>query len=371
MLQTFLRRVVVLGNLKAELRDCQVGFVTMLRIVKPKTKRVKRELEKRAPKLDENAKKLLLLHGTKTSACVKQTLADFFHLRKDGGKAIKYTKKNDAIRPFEGGGETSLEFLSQKTDCSLFGFGSHSKKRPNNLVFGRMFDHHVFDMIEVGIENYKSIESLGGGKKASPQPGSKPCFAFLGEKFETDSKFRHFKELIIDFMRGEVVETINLQGLDRVYLCIASGDKVIFKHCATRFKKSGTKVPRVELVEAGPCMDMVIRRNREPSADLRKEAMRTAPKTTKKKIKNVSTDSLAGKVGRMYVPSQEVGEMALTKMKGLKRERREKAAARAVAKQDNSEKGGGGGDGDGDVAMGEQDNASPKKKLKSNGVVSE
>lgn len=343
-------------------RGCLRGSAAMLRIVKPKTKRAKRELEKRAPKLEENSKKILLLHGTKTTANIKQALSDFYHLRKDGGKAIKYTKKNDAIRPFEGGGETSLEFLSQKTDCSLFAFGSHSKKRPNNLVLGRMFDHKVFDMMEVGIENFKSIESLGGGKKAAPQAGSKPCFAFVGEKFEADPKFRHFKELIVDFMRGEVVETINLQGLDKVFLCVAVGDKVVFKHCAVRFKKSGTKVPRVELIEAGPCMDMVLRRNREPSADLRKEAMRLAPKTSKKKIKNVSTDSLAGKVGRMYVPSQEVGEMALTKMKGLKRERREAAAAKAVSKQDQSESGAG------DVTMGEAE-GSPNKKLKSNGEV--
>jgi ribosome production factor 2 len=33
--------------------------------------------------------------------------------------AVKYTKKNDNIRPFESGGETSLEFFSLETDCSL------------------------------------------------------------------------------------------------------------------------------------------------------------------------------------------------------------------------------------------------------------
>ena len=39
------------------------------------------------------------------------------------------TKKNE-IRPFED--INSLEFLSQKNDCSLFMVGSHSKKRPHH-----------------------------------------------------------------------------------------------------------------------------------------------------------------------------------------------------------------------------------------------
>lgn len=64
------------------------GLAAMLRVVKPKTKRAKRELEKRAPKLEENSKKLLLLHGTKSTTHIKQALSDFYHLRKDSGKAI-------------------------------------------------------------------------------------------------------------------------------------------------------------------------------------------------------------------------------------------------------------------------------------------
>ncbi|KAK1644742.1 hypothetical protein QYE76_062547 [Lolium multiflorum] len=61
---------------------------------------------------------MLILHGTKTSAVLTSVLADFFHLKRD--HAVKYTKKNDSIRPFESGDETSLEFFfSLKSDCSL------------------------------------------------------------------------------------------------------------------------------------------------------------------------------------------------------------------------------------------------------------
>lgn len=49
-------------------------------------------------------------------------------------------------------------------------------------------------------------------------------------------------------------------------------------------------------------------------------------------VKNVSTDSILGKVGRVYVPKQEVEKVAFTKMKGLKQERRKKAAEKAEGK---------------------------------------
>ncbi|PPD86417.1 hypothetical protein GOBAR_DD16635 [Gossypium barbadense] len=121
----------------------------MMKIKTPKKGRVKRELDKRAPKLVETGKKTLILQGTKTSGTLNSVLSEIYHLKKGG--AVRFTRKNDNIRPFESGGETSLEFFSLKTDCSIFVYGSHSKKRPNNLVIGRMYDHHVYDLVEVGI----------------------------------------------------------------------------------------------------------------------------------------------------------------------------------------------------------------------------
>lgn len=47
---------------------------------------------------------------------------------------VRMQKKN-AIVPFQD--PSSFEFFSSKADASLFVFGSHSKKRPNNLVLVR------------------------------------------------------------------------------------------------------------------------------------------------------------------------------------------------------------------------------------------
>ena len=47
--------------------------------------------------------------------------------------AVHLHKKND-IQPFED--ITKLERMSKTKDSSLFGFISHNKKRPDNLVLG-------------------------------------------------------------------------------------------------------------------------------------------------------------------------------------------------------------------------------------------
>lgn len=68
----------------------------------------------------ENVKKALLLQGTKSSAVLKEVLSDVHHLKRWGGNSMKLSRKNENVRPFEAGGEASLEFLAQKADCSLF-----------------------------------------------------------------------------------------------------------------------------------------------------------------------------------------------------------------------------------------------------------
>lgn len=97
---------------------------------KPRRKaRVERILKKREPLLVENTKKSIFIRGHRTSQITNDTLKDLAMLCKPHSKALQ--RKNE-ILPFEDC--KSIEFLSEKNDCSLFAFASHTKKRPHNLI---------------------------------------------------------------------------------------------------------------------------------------------------------------------------------------------------------------------------------------------
>lgn len=328
------------------------------KLVKPKTKAGKRALERKAPKtvrlIDctgrpagdaphsslptsyteqvEDPKRALFILGGRTNQNIKDILTDLKKLK--GTEAVKYTKKNPDVAPFEYGGEASLEKYAHNTNCSLFAIGSHTKKRPSNLILGRMYDFRLYDMIEFGVLAYKSIAQCPGAMHA--QLGNKPCFAFVGDGFENEPRLKQSKSLLLDFFRGRQVDALNLMGLDRVILIThTSANTILFRQYSIALKKSGTKIPRVSMTESGPSLDLEIRRTKEPPGDLEKEAMKQ-PKLTRKKEKNVGTDLLEGRVGRIYVPKQDVDTIALNKMKGLKRERREAAEEKKEKKAKSS-----------------------------------
>lgn len=110
---------------------------------KPRRKaRVERILKKREPLLVENTKKSLFIRGHRTSQITNDTLKDLAMLCKPHSKALQ--RKNE-ILPFEDC--KSIEFLSEKNDCSLFAFASHTKKRPHNLILVCTFNSNTSRLI--------------------------------------------------------------------------------------------------------------------------------------------------------------------------------------------------------------------------------
>ena len=100
-------------------------------VAKPKrvSARVQRILKKKEPQLVEGTKKCIVLKGHKTSQTITDVLQDVSKLLKPD--CVNFSRKNDVL-PFED--VNSIEFFCQKNDCATFIIGSHTKKRPDNLV---------------------------------------------------------------------------------------------------------------------------------------------------------------------------------------------------------------------------------------------
>lgn len=223
-------------------------------------------------------------------------------------------KESNQILPFEDA--SSIEFFSQRSDASLFMFGSHTKKRPNNLVIGRTFDWKLLDMIEFGISDFVPTKDF---KEGSSGVGSKPMFVLAGEAFQTEEVYRTAANLLVDFFRGRVVDKINIQGLDHVIQLTVQDGIIHFSHYSVKLKKSGTQVPNIQLTEIGPSMDLSVRRTKLASEDLRKESLRTPAQLNPSKQKNISKTGLNETVGRLHVPNQEIDKIVTYKPRGLKR----------------------------------------------------
>jgi len=294
-------------------------------LVIPKTQRAKRALKALEPKIVETVKKSLILRGPKTSETVSVALRDL-HKMKSPDSALM-AKKN-VTRPFEDG--SSVEFLSRANHSGLFAFGSHSKKRPCSLIFGRTFDGTLLDMLEFNLDakTFMSMNDFEGKRKAVVRYNSKPLFVFNGEAFDSSEDFKTAKNLLVDFFRGEVLPKINLVSLDHVIVCTAVKDTIHFRHYGVLMKKSGSKLPRVELDEVGPRMDLQFRRRKQAPEAVVKESLKVPKAAKPPKKKNISRSEFGEKLGRLHMKPQDLAKIAVTKPKALqggKRKRRDAA----------------------------------------------
>ncbi|KAJ3185643.1 rRNA-binding ribosome biosynthesis protein rpf2 [Geranomyces variabilis] len=285
----------------------------MLKAARPKTAAGKRALKKREPQLIEGAKPAVFMKGTNTSQLVTSVFRDLYALKRPD--AVLLSKRNE-VRPFED--PHSLEFFSQKNDAALFVLASHSKKRPHNLVFARMFDYQLLDMVEIGVERGVPMEMFKGTKSAV---GHRPLILFSGDCWDASDELRTFKSILLDMYRGtQSMDGVDLAGLEHVIAVTAvSTEKVHLRTYTIQLKKSGTKLPRVELTEMGPSCDWVVRRCRPANADAWKAATKIPKELKVKSVKNIERNAMGDQVGRIHMEKQNFDKMQTRKMKGLKR----------------------------------------------------
>ena len=301
-----------------------------IREIKPKNARTKRYLDNKGPQAVENPRTTLFLRYTSTSDILQLVLTDLYALKRP--LAVKFTKKN-AIHPFED--PTSLEFFSEKNDASLMVYASHSKKRPHCLTFVRFFGFKVLDMVEMLVDA-ETLRTLHQFKSKKAAVGLKPLLSFSGSAFEspTANAYTLIKSIFTDLFKGPDIDNVDVEGLQyMIHISVDEEESTTVTSevkpvvhlrtylLKTRKDPSSPTLPRVELEEMGPRIDFRVGRVKEADPEMWKEAMKK-PKGQEARVKkNVETDIIGDKVGRIHMGKQDLSGLQTRKMKGLKRGR--------------------------------------------------
>lgn len=190
----------------------------------------------------------------------------------------------------------------------------------------------MLDMLELHLD-VETFRRMGQFKTPKVPVGLRPMVVFAGAAFESavPDEYTLAKSMLLDFFRGEPADKVDVEGLRYVVSVTAeepsqAGDggvrpPVRVRIYLIRTMRSGQKLPRVEVEEMGPRMDFRLGRMREADAAMLKEALRKARGSEERTKKNISTDSLGHKMGRIHLGRQDLGELQTRKMKGLKRSR--------------------------------------------------
>lgn len=216
--------------------------------------------------------------------------------------------------------------MAIKNECHLFLFGSTSKKRPNNLVLGRLYENELLDMVEMGIKSFKGLYDFKNEKIGTCV---KPCLVFNGPQWKQTDELRRLKSLLVDTFHRETVERIRLQGIEHVISFTVTDDMTVYmRSYKIQLKKSGEKTPRIELVEIGPSVDFSVRRTKIASEDLFKQSTKQPKQLKVVKKKNISRDGLGNTHGRVHIGRQNINKIQTRKVKALKKTPEERKADR-------------------------------------------
>ena len=236
----------------------------------------------------------IVLKGTKASPAISFLLIALHKFRSPN--SLLLSRKHENLYPFENS-EVVEKFVAQKK-ASLFAIGSHSKKRPDNLIFGRLFDSEILDLLEFKVDNYAEAST-----KFPLQPGIHPLMLFQGEIFETDEVYSRIKNFFLDFFGGKPLEKVDTRGLSILFTFTVAQDSKIYFRCY--------HLPEME--EVGAKFTLEVRRSRIGSQIKFKKAC-TDPKL-QKKVKNIKTNVLKEKRGQVHVQQQDIQTIALKKRK--------------------------------------------------------
>jgi ribosome production factor 2 len=168
---------------------------------------------------------------------------------------------------------------------------------------------------------------------------------FHSDLFDTHPTYQLLKSQLLDFYNGHPLNEIPLTALEHV-ISITAGPispdadaplpKVHFRVYTITLLASGSKVPRISLTEMGPSIDFTVRRVQEADEEMMKMALKR-PKIAKKDVesglgkkkKNIETDEMGDRVGRIHMGKQDLNKLQSRKVKALGRSFGKKTSSKA------------------------------------------
>lgn len=199
------------------------------------------------------------------------------------------------------------------------------------MTLARTFDHKILDMLEFYI-NPNTFRTLQQFKNRKPAVGLKPMIAFHGTVFEdpNQTKYTLAKSLLLDFFKGQDATEVDVAGLQYMINISAAepsdarpNPEIHLRCYLIKTKRSGQKLPRVEVEEMGPRIDFSLGREHFPDENMLKEALKKPKGLEARTKKNIDMDIMGDKVGKVHVGKQDFAQLQTRKMKGLKRGRDE------------------------------------------------
>ena len=97
------------------------------------------------------------MRGNNCNQFTKDVIKQVHKMRDPLHSTILGKKKNE-IYPFE---DTAfLEKMCKKYDAAFFVVGNNQKKRPNDVIFGRIFNEKAIDIVEFGVSDFEPLKIL-------------------------------------------------------------------------------------------------------------------------------------------------------------------------------------------------------------------
>ena len=266
--------------------------------------------------LQTDPKHCVFMLGNKSSAKIKTTMREMAKMR-DLGLNKLYLQKNNNIMPFED--NAKLISRAKRDDAGFLCFGSHNKKRPDNIVFHRFYHDQVLDMLEIGIDEIQTMEDFKNCMTI--EYGVQPMLIFQGDTFEFSETHDKFRNMMIDFFRIKHLKEINIVEAKRliVFTSTTKEEPILMQQFESgKINEALAGSQKIALREIGPRIKFSMRRWKPPTSDLWKASTKKLKVKTQDEKRNISKNELGQRIAKAYIQQQDLDTLALKKVKTRK-----------------------------------------------------